>query len=103
VAKDAFKGPIAIAIGYDPVTAAQKVIEFSKKNEKLKLCGGVIEGKYFGVQEVRAVAALPPREVLLSILAGTFQAPLSKLAAALAATVSSFGYAMGSLKTKREA
>jgi len=103
VAKDAFKGPIAIAIGYDPVTAAKKVIEFSRKNEKLKLCGGVIEGKYLGIQEVRAVAALPPREVLLSILAGTFQAPLSKLAATLAATVSSFGYAMGSLKTKREA
>jgi large subunit ribosomal protein L10 len=48
------------------------------------------------------VAALPPKEVLLSMMAGTFQAPASKLAAALAATVSSFAYAMNSLKTKKE-
>jgi large subunit ribosomal protein L10 len=103
VAKDAFKGPIAVAIGYeDPVSAAKKVIEFSKKNEKLKLLGGVIEGSFFGKQEVRAVAALPPKEVLLSMMAGTFQAPASKLAAGLAATVSSFAYAMNSLKTKKE-
>jgi large subunit ribosomal protein L10 len=103
VAKDAFKGPIAVAIGYeDPVSAAKKVIEFSKKNEKLKLLGGVIEGSFFGKQEVRAVADLPPKEVLLSMMAGTFQAPASKLAAALAATVSSFAYAMNSLKTEKE-
>jgi large subunit ribosomal protein L10 len=102
-AKDAFKGPIAVAIGYeDPVSAAKKVIEFSKKNEKLKLLGGVIEGRFFGKQEVRAVADLPPREVLLSMMAGAFQAPASKLAAALSATVSSFAYAMNSLKTKKE-
>jgi len=102
-AKDAFKGPIAVAIGYeDPVSAAKKIIEFSKKNEKLKLLGGVIEGSFFGKQEVKAVADLPPREVLLSMMAGAFQAPASKLAAALSATVSSFAYAMNSLKTKKE-
>lgn len=103
VAKDAFKGPVAVAIGYeDPVAPAKKVIEFSRKNEKLKLVGGVIEGKFFGMKEVRAIADLPPREVLLSMMAGTFQAPLSKLAAALSATVSSFAYAMNSLRTKKE-
>lgn len=103
VASGAFKGPVAVAIGYeDPVTAAKKVIEFSKKNEKLKLLGGVIEGKFFGMLEVKAVAGLPPREVLLSMMAGAFQAPMSKLAAALSAIVSSFGYAMHSLKTKKE-
>ncbi|HET6516085.1 MAG TPA: 50S ribosomal protein L10 [Thermodesulfovibrionales bacterium] len=101
--RDAFKGPVAVAIGYDdPVTAAKKVLEFSKKNEKLKLRGGVIEGKFFGVDEVKDVATLPSREVLLSMMAGAFQAPLSKLAAALSATVSSFAYAVHSLKTKRE-
>ncbi|HXX56925.1 MAG TPA: 50S ribosomal protein L10 [Thermodesulfovibrionales bacterium] len=103
VAKDAFKGPVALAVGYDdPVTAAKKIIEFSKKNEKLKLKGGVIEGKFLGAQEVRAVADLPPREVLLSMLAGALQAPMSKLARALSATVSNLGYAMHSLKTKKE-
>jgi len=103
VAKDAFKGPVALAVGYDdPVTAAKKVIEFSKKNEKLKMTGGVIEGKFLGAQEVRAVADLPPRDVLLSMLAGTLQAPVTKLARLLSATVGSFGHAMNSLKAKKE-
>lgn len=102
VAKDAFKGPVAVAIGYkDPVMTAKKVIEFSKKNEKLKLSGGVIEGKLYTANEVKAIAELPAREVLLSMLAGAFQAPLSKMAAALSATVSSFAYAMSALKDKR--
>lgn len=103
VAKDKFKGPVAVAIGYDdPVIAAKKVIEFSKKNEKLKLCWGVVEGKLYDASEVKAIAELPPREVLLSIMAGALQAPLSKMAGALSATVSSFAYAMNSLKTKKE-
>ena len=98
-----FKGPVAVAIGYsDPVMTAKKVIEFSKKNEKLKLSGGVIEGKLYSVNDIKAIAALPPREILLSMLAGAFQAPLSKTASALSATVSSFAYAMGALKTKKE-
>ncbi len=103
VAKSAFKGPVAVAIGYkDPVMTAKKVIEFSKKNEKLKLSAGVIEGKLYNFAEVKAIADLPPREVLLSMMAGAFQAPLSKMAAALSATVSSFAYAMSALKTKKE-
>jgi len=103
VAKDAFKGPVAIAMGYkDPVAAAKKVIEFSKKNEKLKLSAGVIEGRLYNAIEVRAIADLPSREVLLSMLAGVFQAPLSKMVAALSATVSSLAYALGALKTRKE-
>lgn len=103
VAKDTFAGPIAVAIGYDdPIIAAKKVTEFSKKNEKLKLCGGVIEGKLYGVGEVKKIADLPPREVLMSMLAGALQSPLSKMAGALSAAVGSFAYAMNALKTKKE-
>lgn len=103
VAKDVFKGPVAIAIGYkDPVMTAKRVIEFSKKNEKLKLSGGVIEGKLYNVNEVRAIAGLPSREILLSMMAGAFEAPLSKMASVLSATVSRFAYAMDALKTKKE-
>lgn len=104
IAQQAFKGPVAVAFGYkDPVMTAKKVIEFAKKNEKLKLNGGVIEGKFYNAQEIRAIADLPSRDVLLSMMAGVFQAPLSKLAAALSATVSSFVYALNAVKSKKEA
>lgn len=103
VAKDTFTGPIAVAIGYDdPVMVARKVTEFSKKNEKLKLRGGVIEGRLYGVEEVRSIADLPPREVLLSMVAGALQSPLSKMAGTLSATISSFMHAMYALRAKHE-
>lgn len=102
-ASSVFKGPVAVAIGYkDPVTTAKKIIDFSKKNEKLKLSGGVIEGKLYNVNEIKAIADLPSREILLSMFAGALQAPLSKMAAGLSATVSSFAYALSALKTKKE-
>lgn len=102
-AKDLFKGPIAVAIGYhDPVTAPKRLLEFMKKNEKLKLCGGVIEGRLYDLNEVKTIAELPSRDVLLSVLAGALQAPLGKMAAALTATVRTIGYAFNALKSKKE-
>ncbi|MEW6109908.1 MAG: 50S ribosomal protein L10 [Nitrospirota bacterium] len=103
VAADVFQGPVGVAIGFDdPVLVVKKVLEFTKTNEKLKVKGAVVEGKLFGQNEIKEIADLPSREVLLSMLAGVLQSPLSKIAGALSATVSSFGYAMGALKAERE-
>lgn len=102
VASDLFKGPIGIAIGYtDPVQIAKKILEYSKKNSKLKVNGGVVEGKLCNAEDIKSIAELPPREVLLSMLAGVLQAPLSKMAATFSATVCSFAYVMEALKNKK--
>ncbi|MBA3060150.1 MAG: 50S ribosomal protein L10 [Nitrospirae bacterium] len=102
VISDLLKGPVGIAIGYaDPVQVAKKVIEYSKKNNKLKVNGGVVEGRLCNAEDIKSIAALPPREILLSMLAGVFNAPLSKMAGALSATVSSFAYAVNALKDKK--
>lgn len=102
VAADAFKGPVGVAIGYDdPVLVVKKVLEFTKTHEKLQVKGAVVEGKLCEQREVKEIAALPSREVLLSMLAGVLQAPLSKMAGALYATVSSFAYAMEAIKNKK--
>jgi ribosomal protein L10 len=104
VAKDSFKGPIGIAIGYDdPVLTAKKILEYAKKNNKLKVSGGLIDGALYAFADLKTVADLPPKKVLLSIVAGGFKAPLSKLAGALNATLSSFVYVLNALKNKREA
>jgi len=101
-ARDAFKGPVGIAISYDdPVLTVKKILEFSKKNEKLKVGVGLIEGTLCAEGELKAVADLPPRIVLLSILAGVFQAPLSKLARLFNATVCTSAYALEALKNKK--
>jgi len=101
-AKEIMKGPAGIAISQeDPVTTVKKILEYSKKNEKLRVTSGIIEGKLCAAEDIRAIAELPPREVQLSILAGVFQASISKCLAALNATINSFAYAIESLKQKK--
>ena len=102
VAADVFKGPVGVAIGYDdPVLVVKKVLEFTKTNEKLQVTGAVLEGKFCEQKEVKEIAALPSREVLLSMLAGVLQAPSSKLARALSATVTGLAYALEAAKNKK--
>lgn len=103
-AKDSFKGPVGIAISYnDPVLPVKKILEYSKKNDKLKVGVAFIEGSICAAGDLKAVAELPPKNVLLSIVAGGFKAPLNKLANVLNATLSKFAYVLTALKNKREA
>jgi ribosomal protein L10 len=101
-AQDSFKGPVGVVISYDdPVLTAKRVLEYSKKNGKLKVSSGIIEGRFCVLDDIKAVAGLPSRKVLLSMIAGSFQASIGKCAAVLSATINSFAYAMQALKTKR--
>lgn len=103
-AKDSFTGPVGIAIGYDdPVALVKKVLEYVKTNEKLQVTGGVIEGSVCTMDKLKTISTLPPREVLLSMLAGVMQAPAGQLARLLNATLAQFIYAMQALKQKKEA
>ena len=102
-AGDILQGPVAIATSAnDPVILAKKILEFSAKNEKFEVKGGVIEGKVCNVDDLKGLSKLPSREVLLATMAGTFQSPLSKLARLLNATIVRFAYALESLKDKKE-
>lgn len=101
-AKDSFNGPVGIAISYDdPVLPVKKILEYSKKNNKLKVGVGLVEGTVCSSDELKVVGDLPPKAVLLSIMAGVFQAPLNKLARLFNATVSSTAYALEALKNKK--
>jgi large subunit ribosomal protein L10 len=102
VAKDSFKGPVGVAISYDdPVLTVKNVLEYSKKNDKLKVSAGLIEGALCVTDDLKAVAVLPPKTVLLSVMAGGFKSPLTKLARLLNATLSNFVNGLEALKNKK--
>ncbi len=102
-AADMFKGPIGVAIGYDdPVLVVKKVLEFTKTSEKLRVKGAVVEGKLCDPEEIKEISELPSRETLLSMLAGAMQAPMSKMAGTLAATINGFAYALEALKGQKD-
>jgi large subunit ribosomal protein L10 len=74
-------GPNAIAFSNDDVVAPAKILnEFAKTHEALKIKAGVIEGNVATVEEVKALANLPSREGLLSMLLSVLQAPIRNFA-----------------------
>ncbi|MFZ3590865.1 50S ribosomal protein L10 [Bacillus sp. DJP31] len=76
-------GPNAIAFSTDDVVAPAKILnDFAKKNEKLEIKAGVIEGNIATLEDVKALAELPSREGLLSMLLSVLQAPIRNLALA---------------------
>nr|WP_295971095.1 50S ribosomal protein L10 [uncultured Bacillus sp.] len=80
---EALTGPNAIAFSTEDVVAPAKIInEFAKKHEALEIKAGVIEGNLATVEDIKALADLPSREGLLSMLLSVLQAPIRNLALA---------------------
>jgi large subunit ribosomal protein L10 len=78
---EALTGPNAIAFSNDDVVAPAKILnDFAKKHEALEIKAGIIEGNIASVEEVKALAELPSREGLLSMLLSVLQAPIRNLA-----------------------
>lgn len=79
-------GPTAIAFSKeDPVAPAKILNDFAKKNDKLQIKAGVVEGKVVDVNQIKALADLPSREGLLSMLLSVLQAPIRNFALAVKA------------------
>ena len=69
--KDHFKGPSAVALSYDdPVAPAKVLTEFAKDNQALEIKAGVMDGKFLELADLKALAELPSKEVLLGQLVG---------------------------------
>jgi large subunit ribosomal protein L10 len=73
--KDAFEGPSAVALSYgDPVAPAKILTEFAKENEVFEIKVGILNGKVIDASGIKALSALPTREVLLGSLVATMNA-----------------------------
>jgi len=79
VLKDHFKGPGAVAISYhDPVAPAKILTKFADDSKKLEIRVAVLNGKLIDLSGIKALAALPSREVLLGqLLAVMLDVPTS--------------------------
>ncbi|HLG28527.1 MAG TPA: 50S ribosomal protein L10 [Paenisporosarcina sp.] len=78
---ESLTGPNAIAFSTEDVVAPAKIInDFAKKNDKLEIKAGVIEGAIATSDDIKALAELPSREGLLSMLLSVLQAPMRNFA-----------------------
>lgn len=72
----ALKGPVGIAFLYgDAAAGAKALTDFEKANELFKITAGVMDSKGLTAAEVKAIAALPSREVLLGQIVGLLVSP----------------------------
>ncbi|MEG0287026.1 MULTISPECIES: 50S ribosomal protein L10 [Vagococcus] len=84
--EDVFVGPTAVAFSNEDVVAPAKIMnDFAKTADKLEIKGGIIEGNVSSVEEIVALAKLPSREGLLSMLLSVLQAPVRNVAYAVKA------------------
>ncbi|MGD9964502.1 MAG: 50S ribosomal protein L10 [Candidatus Izemoplasmatales bacterium] len=77
-------GPNGVVFAYEDSIAAAKVLyTFAKKNKKIKIKSGVVDGDYYNQDEIKEISQLPARETLLAMLAGQLLAPLRELSVGL--------------------
>lgn len=98
------QGPLAWAFSLtDPVSAAKVLLPFAKTTDKLVIRGGIIENKVFAADGVKALADLPPRDVLLAQVLGAMQGPLVGMANVLQGPIRKMGYALEAIRKSKEA
>ncbi|MBN1621474.1 MAG: 50S ribosomal protein L10 [Endomicrobiales bacterium] len=98
-----FSGPVAVAFEKgDPVDATKVLVDFSKEHNNLKLKAGMLGDKIISLQEIKSIASLPKREVLLAHILGTMQAPISGFANVLAGVIRNLLNVMNEIKKQKE-
>ena len=96
-------GNTAVSFGVeDPVAPAKILIEFAKKNEKLVLKGGLLEGRRLDLNGVQSLSKMPGRKELLTMLACGLKQPTTKMAMVFQAGLLKPVYAMKALARKLE-
>jgi large subunit ribosomal protein L7/L12 len=102
--KDHFKGALSVAIGYDdpalPAKILRDFIAKEKRDKKMRITVGMVEGNIFDAARIKAVAELPSRQVLLSQLLGGMQGPLSGLVGTLTGILGNFVGVLIAIKDK---
>ena len=82
--KETFKGPSAVAMSYsDPIAPAKVLTEFASDHEVFEIKVGVMDGKILELNGIKALSALPSREVLL----GTFVSVLNNVPTGFVRTI----------------
>ena len=100
---DHLSGPLAFAASEDPVAVAKLLVDFAKDNDKLRVMTGSMSGRLMSGAELQALARLPGREVLLSMLLGTMRAPVQKFVQTLNEVPAKFVRTLAAVRDQKQA
>ena len=86
----------------DPVAVSKVLVTFAKDHEGFTLRGAVVERQTLGLQDIRVLAALPSREILLAKVVGGLQAPISGFVGVLSGVTRTFVYVLDAIRQSKE-
>jgi len=82
------EGPVGIGFSFaDPPPVAKVLVDFAKETDALTVKGGLLGTTVLDERGVKALAALPPLDVIRAQLLGVIAAPASQLAGVIAGGV----------------
>ncbi|TKS58815.1 MAG: 50S ribosomal protein L7/L12 [Nitrospira sp.] len=100
------KGPTGVVIGYDdpvlPTKVLRDFIGAEKRDEKIRITVGVLEGKIVQPTELAAVAKLPKKEVLIAMLLSAMQGPIRGVVYTLSAVLTKFVRVIAAIQDKKK-
>lgn len=97
-----FTGPTAVIFGYDdPSVPAKIVYDAIKETEKPRFKAYYANGKVYGIETLKKIAELPPRNVVIAMLIGTVQGPIAQFIMVLDAATREFIGTLDALAEKR--
>ena len=99
---DQMVGPLAYGISDDPVAAAKVLHAYARTNEKLVIKGGAMPNAMMSPEQVGQLAKMPSRNELLSMLLGTMQAPIAKLARTMNEVPGKFVRTLAAIQEQKE-
>ncbi len=100
---DYFIGPVAVVyVNADPAAAAKALMDFAKDHEKLVVKAGVMDNALLSAEQIKALASLPSREVLLGKLVGALSSPLYGFVRVLQGPIFGFVNVLDQIKKQKE-
>ena len=100
--KEQFVGPCALAIAYEDIVApAKALVDQGKKNDKLEIKVGQIDGKVMDAEGIKRLADLPTRDVLLAQVLSAMQAVPASFVRALNGIILNLLYVLKAVESRK--
>jgi len=104
VLKNFLKGPNAIVTSKDdPVAPAKVLVKFAEGNQKLEIKVGAMGGRVLDIDDIKALAKMPPKEILLAQLLSTMNAVPTAMVRVLSEVPKSFLYVLNAIGDQKKA
>lgn len=104
VLTDCFKGPIALAFGFnDQVSPAKVVSNFIKEVKKGEVIAAALDGKLLSAEETKALANLPSKEEIYAKMLGCINSPASGIANATNSVITQLVRTMAAVRDAKTA